>query len=98
MTVRTRPCEICGEEIPAERLECLPETRLCVEHSKLIERYGGEFTITIVHTNLAKSGSIKRNYGDVTSQKIRNHAALQRLRQEYEMRGKGQTREKHLTE
>ncbi len=27
-------CEICGQEIPAERLEILPETTRCVQHSE----------------------------------------------------------------
>jgi hypothetical protein len=89
MTVRRRPCEICGVEIPAERLECLPETRLCVDHSRMIAKYGGEFTLTFAHTNLAKTGSIKRNYGDVTPQKTRNHAALERLRRECARGGEG---------
>jgi hypothetical protein len=28
-----RKCEVCGEEIPAGRLEALPDTRTCVKHS-----------------------------------------------------------------
>ena len=27
----TRPCEICGKPIPAERLAALPQTRRCVK-------------------------------------------------------------------
>ncbi len=27
----TQKCTICGKEIPAERLEALPETKRCVE-------------------------------------------------------------------
>lgn len=30
-----RLCEICGNEIPAERLEALPETKRCVECSRV---------------------------------------------------------------
>jgi RNA polymerase-binding transcription factor DksA len=26
-----RKCELCGKQIPAERLEALPETKRCVE-------------------------------------------------------------------
>jgi len=43
--------------IPAERIEVLPETRLCVKCSKDI---GGEFDLTFVPENLAKSGSLKK--------------------------------------
>ena len=35
-----RMCKRCGEEIPAERLEALPETWLCVKCSQEV---GGEF-------------------------------------------------------
>ncbi len=29
-----RRCQICDHEIPAERLEALPNTQTCTEHSK----------------------------------------------------------------
>ena len=38
-------CEVCGREIPEERLEALPATRLCLEHQAEAERevrYAGE--------------------------------------------------------
>jgi len=31
---RTRKCSRCGVPISEERLEALPDTRVCVEHSK----------------------------------------------------------------
>ncbi len=31
-------CEVCGREIPEERLEALPATRLCLEHQAQAER------------------------------------------------------------
>jgi hypothetical protein len=31
-----RVCEICGKDIPPERLEALPETRRCVECAKTV--------------------------------------------------------------
>ena len=31
-------CEVCGREIPEERLEALPATRLCLEHQAEAER------------------------------------------------------------
>jgi hypothetical protein len=46
--------------IPIERIEVLPETRLCVDCSKAV---GGEFDLAITPENLAKSGSLKKNYG-----------------------------------
>ena len=57
-TVRSRPCQRCGKIIPAERIEVLPQTRQCVECSKVT---GGEFDVTIVPENLAKSASIEKN-------------------------------------
>lgn len=38
-----RMCVICKQVIEAERSEAIPETRLCLAHSKEIEAYGGEF-------------------------------------------------------
>ena len=38
-------CEVCGREIPEERLEAMPATRLCLEHQAEAERevrYAGE--------------------------------------------------------
>src|SRR5688572_10815311 len=51
---RSRPCQRCGVIIPSERVEVLPQTRLCVECSKAV---GGEFDLEIVPENLAKAGS-----------------------------------------
>src|SRR3954469_5467591 len=30
----TRACETCGKDIPAARLEAVPDTRWCVEHAE----------------------------------------------------------------
>ena len=30
---KTRPCQRCAVAIPAERIEVLPDTRLCIECS-----------------------------------------------------------------
>jgi hypothetical protein len=65
---KTRPCQRCGSIIPAERIEVVPDTRLCVECSKAI---GGEFDRMITTDNLAKSGSLKKNYGSFTVEKTR---------------------------
>jgi hypothetical protein len=54
--------------IPPERIELLPETRLCVECSKAV---GGEFELSFVPENLSKTGSLKKNYGSITVKKTR---------------------------
>jgi hypothetical protein len=64
----SRPCERCGRVIPIERIEVFPETRLCVECSKAV---GGEFDLTITSENLAKAGSLKKNYGSFGVKKTR---------------------------
>jgi hypothetical protein len=66
--VKPRPCQRCGIQIPLERLEALPETRLCVKCSQEV---GGEFDMIAVPVNLAKSGSLKKNYGGITIEKRR---------------------------
>jgi len=68
MESSTRPCERCRAQIPAERLEALPYTRLCIRCSKEV---GGDFEISVVTENLAKAGSLKRNYGGVSIRKRR---------------------------
>jgi hypothetical protein len=84
MPEKSRPCEICGELIDPERIEVVPETRLCVEHAKTIAKYGGEFIVTGTQASLGKGGSLKKNYGDVSIDKKRNTEALRKLREEYE--------------
>ncbi|MFN4261278.1 MAG: TraR/DksA family transcriptional regulator [Gemmataceae bacterium] len=82
----TRPCEICGQPIDPERLEVIPETRLCAEHARQIAKFGGEFIVTTRPISLGKSGSLKKNYGDVNVHKRRNHEALAKLREEVEQK------------
>ena len=65
---KSRPCQRCGTMIPVERIEVLPETRLCVDCSKAV---GGEFDLAIVPENLAKAGSLKKNYGSFAVQRTR---------------------------
>ncbi len=86
MSGKSRPCEICGQAIDPERIEAVPETRLCVEHAQRIGKYGGEFLVTATQASLGKAGSLKKNYGDVSIQKKRNTEALRKLREEYEQR------------
>jgi hypothetical protein len=66
--VETQFCERCKIEIPAERIEFLPETRLCVKCSEAV---GGEFEVRVVPENLGKSNSLKKNYGSWTVVKRR---------------------------
>jgi reverse gyrase len=68
MPARQRLCERCGAEIPAERVEALPDTRVCVKCSQEI---GGEFEVTLVRENLGKAGSLKKNYGGIGFKKQR---------------------------
>ena len=65
---KSRPCQRCGVMIPVERIEVLPETRLCAECSKAV---GGEFELSMTPENLAKSGSLKKNYGSFEFKKTR---------------------------
>jgi Prokaryotic dksA/traR C4-type zinc finger len=84
MSEKSRPCAICGQPIDRERVEAVPETRLCTEHARRIAKYGGEFVLTATQASLGKSGSLKKNYGDVSVARSRNTAALAKLREEYE--------------
>jgi len=83
MSTKTRPCEICKKLIEAERVEAIPETRLCVEHARLIVKYGGEFLVTATHESLGKAGSLKRNYGGIVTQKTRNQTGIDKLRRDF---------------
>jgi hypothetical protein len=64
----TRQCVRCDAEIPAERVEAMPETRVCVQCSREI---GGEFEVRGVPENLSKTGSLKKNYGGISVEKRR---------------------------
>jgi hypothetical protein len=83
MSEQTRPCEICGQPIDPERLEAVPETRLCIQHARKIEKYGNEFSRSVSLEKTSKDGSLKRNYGGVNTHKSRNHKAMRELRAEY---------------
>ena len=61
-------CQRCQQEIPAERLEMLPDTVICVACSKAI---GGEYTVKVVGEHVAKAGSLKKNYGSFGLRKTR---------------------------
>jgi hypothetical protein len=54
--------------IPAERIEALPDTRLCIACSKEV---GSDYQMTVVPDNLAKGGSLKKNYAGWSVKKSR---------------------------
>ncbi len=65
----TRTCVRCEADIPAERIEVIPETRVCVRCAQ--ELGGSEFIIVVIPERTSKEGSLKKNYGGYTTQKIR---------------------------
>jgi len=46
----------------------MPETEVCIQCSREI---GGEFRVVVVPENVAKAGSIKRNYGSYATRTVR---------------------------
>ena len=64
----SQPCARCGGEIPAERLEIIPDTMVCVACSK---EMGGEFTVIATPEKTSKEGSLKKNYGGYSTRKVR---------------------------
>ncbi|HET6880671.1 MAG TPA: TraR/DksA C4-type zinc finger protein [Pirellulales bacterium] len=68
MTVKRRWCARCKAEIPIERVEALPEARLCRSCSQEV---GGEFDLKFTQENLSKPGSLKKNYGGISIEKKR---------------------------
>jgi hypothetical protein len=64
----TRSCKRCQEQIPEARLKALPDTLLCIDCSREI---GGDYKVSFVAENLAKAGSLKKNYGAWSIKKTR---------------------------
>jgi hypothetical protein len=77
-----RICEVCKALIEPERLE-IPDTRLCERHAREIDKYGGEFLTSSHQERTSKAGSLKLNYGGVTTSKRRNVLGIQRLKDEF---------------
>ena len=67
-TDEPRTCEVCAAAIPQARIKAIPGTWLCIECSK---EHGGDFKYTAVQENLAKAGSMKKNYGGISVTKTR---------------------------
>jgi reverse gyrase len=61
-------CARCGGEIPAERLEAIPDTRVCVKCAQAMG--GSDFTTVVVAEKTSKEGSLKKNYGSYHTKKI----------------------------
>ncbi len=73
MTIVPQPCARCGELIPAERIEAIPETMVCVQCSQEI---GGEFKVFVTPERTSKDGSLKKNYGGYSTRKVRKPLKL----------------------
>lgn len=84
MAEKHRFCAVCSVEIPPERIEVIPQTRLCLRHAQQIEKYGGEFLMSARQVRLGKAESLKKNYGDIGVTFRRNEEGLQRLIEDYE--------------
>jgi hypothetical protein len=69
MTAEPRPCARCGAEIPAVRIEAIPETMVCVRCAG--EMGGSEFQVVVIPERISKEGSLKKNYGGYSTRKIR---------------------------
>jgi hypothetical protein len=82
-----RGCEICKQPIEPERAEVDPLTRLCAAHAREIAQFGGEFKTVASEDVTSKKGSLKKNIGGVTTERVRNQEAIRRLREAHEARG-----------
>jgi RNA polymerase-binding transcription factor DksA len=69
MASEPRTCARCGAEIPAERVEAIPDTMVCVKCAT--EMGGSEFQVIVTPERTSKEGSLKKNYGGYSTRKIR---------------------------
>ena len=79
-----RGCEVCKKDIDPERAAALPTTRLCIDCARLIAKYGGEFKAVVNQDKTSKEGSMKKNFGGVTTRLRRNKDGIQKLRDDFE--------------
>jgi hypothetical protein len=79
----SRPCFVCKKPIELERLDAIPETRLCTDHGHAIQKYGGEFFLSAAQERTSKKSSMKVNYGGISTYSTRNHDALERLKEDF---------------
>lgn len=69
MFTESRVCARCGAAIPAERIEAMPDTMVCVRCAG--EMGGSEFLVVMMPERTSKEGSLKKNYGSYSTRKIR---------------------------
>lgn len=81
-----RLCFVCKNEIEPERLEAIPQTRLCTQHGHEIQKFGGEFILSASQERTSKKTSLKVNYGGITTSSTRNDDGMEQLREEYLLR------------
>jgi hypothetical protein len=70
--------------IEMERIEAIPETRLCLDHAVKVKKYGGEFVMSATHDRTSKAGSLKKNFGGVSTKLSRNDRAIERLKDDFD--------------
>ncbi len=81
-----RLCIVCKQPIEDERIDAIPATKLCAAHGEEIEAFGGEFKVSASQERTSKQGSMKMNYGGISTSSVRNDEALERLLDDYERR------------
>ena len=64
MAAKPRPCARCKAMIPVERLEAVPQTRLCVRCS---QDTGGDLKLRVNVRRQSKPGSLKSTGTDIDS-------------------------------
>ena len=70
---KTRLCQKCKTEIPAERIEAIPQTRLCATCSaEVAKKYGQEIRPNIQEKKLKKPDSFKTTGMDYDIELERN--------------------------
>jgi hypothetical protein len=62
-----RLCKRCKAEIPAERIDALPDTQVCVKCCQTALN-GSEVEMHVIPGSSGKDGSIKKNYTSFTLQ------------------------------
>lgn len=85
-----RFCIVCKRPISEERLEGSPKTRLCEHHGREIEQFGGEFKLFASQERTSKAGSLKLNYGGMSTELKPNEEALGQLLDLYERQQHGE--------
>lgn len=54
-----------------------------IAYARAVPKFGGEFIVSAEQEPTSKPGSLKHNYGGVTTSKTRNIKAIERLRDEF---------------